>query len=89
MRYVLLLPIADCRFPKPQIYALLTPYENCYKCVLAYHLIIQLKRTNSWKASIREHRRRLRNDFKVSPSLKRYFGEIFDECYQDSRELSR
>ena len=46
------------------------------------------KRTNSWKASIREHRRRLRDDFKVSPSLKRYFEEVFDECYQDGRELA-
>ena len=44
------------------------------------------KRTNSWKASIREHRRRLRDDFKVSPSLKRYFAEVFNECYQDARE---
>ena len=44
------------------------------------------KRTNSWKSSIREHRRRLRDDFQVSPSLKRYFEEIFDECYQDGRE---
>ncbi|ELS01951.1 protein of unknown function DUF29 [Xenococcus sp. PCC 7305] len=44
------------------------------------------KRTNSCKASIREHRRRLRDDFKVSPSLKRYFAEVFDECYQDGRE---
>ena len=44
------------------------------------------KRTNSWKSSIREHRRRLRDDFQASPSLKRYFEEIFDECYQDGRE---
>ncbi len=44
------------------------------------------KRTNSWKASIREHRRRLRDDFKTSPSLKRYFAEVFDECHQDGRE---
>ena len=43
------------------------------------------KRTNSWKSSIREHRRRLRDDFKVSPSLKRHFEEVFDECYQDGR----
>ena len=46
------------------------------------------KRTNSWKASIREHRRRLRDDFRVSPSLKRHFEEVFDECYQDGRELA-
>ena len=44
------------------------------------------KRTNSWKSSIREHRRRLRDDFCVSPSLKRYFEEVFAECYQDGRE---
>ncbi|MGL4884100.1 MAG: DUF29 domain-containing protein [Waterburya sp.] len=44
------------------------------------------KRTNSWKSSIREHRRRLRDDFKTSPSLKRYFEEVMAECYQDARE---
>jgi hypothetical protein len=44
------------------------------------------QRTNSWKASIREHRRRLRKAFSVSPSLKRHFEEVFDECYQDGRE---
>ena len=44
------------------------------------------KRTNSWKSSIREHRRRLRDDFQVSPSLKQYMTEVFDECYQDGRE---
>lgn len=44
------------------------------------------KRSNSWKSSIREHRRRLRDDFKASPSLKRYFAEVFAECYQDARE---
>ena len=43
-------------------------------------------RSNSWKSSIREHRRRLRDDFQTSPSLKRYFEEVFDECYQDGRE---
>ncbi len=46
------------------------------------------KRTNSWKASIREHRRRLRDDFQASPSLKRYMISVFEECYQDSRELA-
>jgi hypothetical protein len=44
------------------------------------------KRTNSWKSSIREHRRRLRDDFQTSPSLKRYFEEVFDECYQEARK---
>ncbi len=44
------------------------------------------KRTNSWKSSIREHRRRLKKAFADSPSLKRYFEEVFDECYQEARE---
>ena len=44
------------------------------------------KRTNSWKSSIREHRRRLRKAFADSPSLKRYFESVFDECYQEGRE---
>ena len=44
------------------------------------------KRTNSWKSSIREHRRRLRKAFAASPSLKQYFEQVFDECYQDGRE---
>jgi Domain of unknown function DUF29 len=46
------------------------------------------KQTNSWKSSIREHRRRLRDDFKTSPSLKPYFMQEFAECYQDARELA-
>ena len=44
------------------------------------------KRSNRWKASIREHRRRLRKLFKDSPSLKPYFHEVLYECYQDARE---
>ena len=43
------------------------------------------KRSNSWKASIREHRRRLRKSFKASPSLKRYCEIGFQENYQDAR----
>jgi hypothetical protein len=43
------------------------------------------QRSNSWKSTIREHRRRLRKAFKDSPSLKPYFGEVSDECYQDAR----
>ena len=46
------------------------------------------KQTNSWLFTIREHRKRLRDDFKNSPSLKRYFREVFEECYQDARELA-
>jgi hypothetical protein len=46
------------------------------------------KRTNSWLLTIREHRKRLQEAFKTSPSLKRYYREIFKECYQDAREFA-
>ncbi len=46
------------------------------------------KRTNSWVYTIREHRQRIRDTFKTSPSLYRFFEEIFNESYQDSRELA-
>ena len=43
------------------------------------------RRSRSWLSSIAEHRRRLRNDLKTSPSLRRYAREQFEECYEDSR----
>ncbi len=35
-----------------------------------------------------EHRKRLKEAFKTSPSLKRYFTEVFQECYQDAIDLA-
>lgn len=46
------------------------------------------QRSNSWRASIREHRRRLRRDFQDSPSLRQYAATVFAECHQDARELA-
>lgn len=46
------------------------------------------KRTNSWKASITEHSLRLNKAFKKSPSLRRYFEEVFEECYSDARLIT-
>ena len=46
------------------------------------------KRSNTWIATIVEHRQRLKKAFKESPSLQPYFTEIFNECYQDARELA-
>lgn len=43
-------------------------------------------RSNSWKYTIREHRRRLRNLLADSPSLKRYLQENFAKCYEDARK---
>ncbi|VXD24190.1 DUF29 domain-containing protein [Planktothrix paucivesiculata] len=44
------------------------------------------KRSNSWLSSIYEHRRRLRKALKSSPSLKPYYTEVLEECYQDARQ---
>ena len=43
-------------------------------------------RSRSWQSSIFEHRRRIRNDLKDSPSLKPYLAEVFAECYWDAVE---
>lgn len=41
-------------------------------------------RSGSWKGSIVEHRRRIREALKESPSLKPYLEEVFAECYSDA-----
>ncbi len=46
------------------------------------------KRSNSWRSSIREHRKRVKRAFRNSPSLQPYLTKIFAECYQDGRELA-
>ncbi|NEQ73049.1 MAG: DUF29 domain-containing protein [Okeania sp. SIO2C9] len=44
------------------------------------------KQSGSWRATIREHRRRILKAFKNSPSLQRYFEDIFEESYEESRK---
>lgn len=39
------------------------------------------KRSNNWKSSIREHRRRIQRLLTDSPSLKNYLPEILADCY--------
>jgi hypothetical protein len=39
------------------------------------------KRSNSWRYTIREHRRRLLRSLEDSPSLKPYLAERFNNCY--------
>jgi len=46
------------------------------------------KRSGSWRATIREHRKRLREALEESPSLKPYFSEVFGLCYDDARLLT-
>ncbi len=46
------------------------------------------RRTNSRRATIREHRRRVRDELADSPSLQPYIEQIPDGCYQDAREAA-
>jgi hypothetical protein len=46
------------------------------------------KRSNSWRYTLLEHRRRLQDIFQFSPSLRRYFLETFAYCYQGARKLA-
>jgi Domain of unknown function DUF29 len=43
------------------------------------------RRSRSWRASIVEHRQRLRDDFRSSPSLRGYAQDVFVEAYADAR----
>jgi hypothetical protein len=47
------------------------------------------RRSTSWELSIAEHRRRLIDIFDNSPSLRRYFEESFEQCYQDAKKQAR
>jgi hypothetical protein len=40
------------------------------------------RRSNSWKASIVEHRRRILEDLEESPSFKPYLEQVFAKCYE-------
>lgn len=44
------------------------------------------QQSGSWRSSIREHRRRLNEDLKDSPSLVPYLQDVFAECYTNARE---
>jgi Domain of unknown function DUF29 len=45
-------------------------------------------RSNSWRYTIREHRKRLREALEESPSLKPFLSEVFETCYQEARALA-
>jgi hypothetical protein len=44
------------------------------------------QRSSGWRGSILEHRRRLRDDFEESPSLRAHAAEVFASAYADARE---
>lgn len=41
-----------------------------------------------WQGEIRNFRQQIKDELKDSPSLKSYLQEIFEECYQESREIA-
>jgi hypothetical protein len=46
------------------------------------------RRSNSWRATIAEHRQRIRKSLKESPSLKPYLDTAIAENYGDAVELA-
>ncbi len=46
------------------------------------------QRSNSWHATLREHRLRIADELSTSPSLGRYIPTILAECYQQARSLA-
>ncbi len=46
------------------------------------------KRSGSWRATIREHRKRIRETLVESPSLKPYLDQVFSASYADARLLA-
>ena len=40
-----------------------------------------------WEGEIMNFRKQINKELKASPSLKRYLRDVFEECYQDAREL--
>lgn len=46
------------------------------------------KRSNSWRFTLKEHRRQIHELLKTSPSLKDYLLQNFDECYVEARDLA-
>jgi hypothetical protein len=46
------------------------------------------RRSRSWQSSIIEHRLRIYDAFVESPSLKRYFAEVFDDAYSGAIQLA-
>jgi Domain of unknown function DUF29 len=65
-------------------------YSNL-KIVLLHLLKWQFqpsKRTNSWRATLREHRQRVQLQLKDSPSLNPYLSQSLDNCYANARDLA-
>ena len=52
---------------------------------LLKHQFQPRRRSRSWRASIVEHRQRLRDDLRTSPSLTGYARDVVVDAYADAR----
>ena len=41
-----------------------------------------------WEGEIINFRKQIKRELKASPSLKNYLAAVFDECYQDGRDIA-
>jgi hypothetical protein len=74
------------RREKRRLDSLLTRlFEHLLK--LNYWESERLYNQNHWKKEIRNFRKQIRKDLRASPSLGNYILDIWEECYQDAREL--
>ena len=74
------------RSEKRAIKSLLTRlFEHLLK--LAYWESERNYNQNHWKGEIRNFRKQIKDELKTSPSLKDYLREVFEECYQNAREI--
>jgi len=54
---------------------------------LAYWDSERERNIGHWQGEIRGFRKQIKKELRSSPSLKNYCQEIFEECYQDAKEI--
>lgn len=65
---------------------LLVLFEHLLK--LAYWEQEREYNQRGWRGTIIEQRKQLNKLLQKNPSLKNYFREVFNECYQDARDIT-
>ncbi|MEB3309184.1 MAG: DUF29 domain-containing protein [Snowella sp.] len=65
---------------------LIVLFEHLLK--LAYWVQEKDYNQRGWQGTIIEQRKQIKRVLKKNPSLKPYFLEIFEECYQDARDIT-
>ncbi|MEP0929903.1 DUF29 domain-containing protein [Leptolyngbya sp. SLC-A1] len=55
---------------------------------LAYWQAERERNSAHWKAEITNFRKQILDELEDSPNLKRYIEDIYQDCYQDNREIA-